>query len=683
MDGVVLSSYLNAAVPPAAFLLILWCLLQPKYSRRATLTAALVFFAAEGIALSVLFLLGFDLEFVSGLLPLILYLPAILCLHLLSEKHVFFTALAWLLALLCDQSLAILRKLLIFLLSKRLSGPPFYVTCTVLLLLAAVLLLALVFRFLRRPFHAYTQEPISDRPTLLFLPVMLLTLYSYFLSSTTDVTVILLLFLTTLSAFAVLARLILSLNAENNMRQAKRQMEALRLDYELLQKKLELGRSYRHDMRHHIAALFALLQQGDLESARSYVAEWQGQLSAIETETWCRNTAVNGVLSAYLTQARDVGCALDVNVSLPEALPFDNMDLCVVLANALENAIHACEKLPEEVPRQIRLSAALADRRRLTICVENPCPDPVTFDAKGFPSVPRREGHGQGLKSIAAVAEKYCGVFQCSWNSGLFTLRVALLNNTSARPARPAGHRAEMAVTGVLLFCLLLNCSPSLAQALEAVPVLGGAVRVVDLRSYAWNWGSTGVSVQEPELEGSAASRLEERKEDFISRMEEQFSWYAARKYQGYTAQDVSYRLVRDDDTLLTICFFATINAGGSVDFSRYVTLDQRTGQVLDLPDLFLPESNYIFPISREIKAQMAEQMNAGQADYFLPGGIWPDEDCFQAIEPDQNFYISDSGELVIVFDEYAVAPGSMGMPEFVIPTELLNGLLAQPSILT
>ena len=335
MDGVVLSSYLNAAVPPAAFLLILWCLLQPKYSRRATLTAALVFFAAEGIALSVLFLLGFDLEFVSGLLPLILYLPAILCLHLLSEKHVFFTALAWLLALLCDQSLAILRKLLIFLLSKRLSGPPFYVTCTVLLLLAAVLLLALVFRFLRRPFHAYTQEPISDRPTLLFLPVMLLTLYSYFLSSTTDVTVILLLFLTTLSAFAVLARLILSLNAENNMRQAKRQMEALRLDYELLQKKLELGRSYRHDMRHHIAALFALLQQGDLESARSYVAEWQGQLSAIETETWCRNTAVNGVLSAYLTQARDVGCALDVNVSLPEALPFDNMDLCVVLANAL------------------------------------------------------------------------------------------------------------------------------------------------------------------------------------------------------------------------------------------------------------------------------------------------------------------------------------------------------------
>ena len=122
MDSLALCIYLGAAIPPVSFLLILWSLLAPKYSRRVTLSAALAFFAAEGIALSVLFLLGCSLEFVIGLLPVILYLPAILCFHLLSEKHVYFTALAWLLALLCDQSLAILRKLLIYLVSLRLHG---------------------------------------------------------------------------------------------------------------------------------------------------------------------------------------------------------------------------------------------------------------------------------------------------------------------------------------------------------------------------------------------------------------------------------------------------------------------------------------------------------------------------------------------------------------------------------
>ncbi len=32
--------------------------------------------------------------------------------------------------------------------------------------------------------------------------------------------------------------------------------------------------------------------------------------------------------------------------------------------------------------------------------------------------------------------------------------------------------------------------------------------------------------------------------------------------------------------------------------------------------------------------------------------------------------------ELVIVFDEYEVAPGSMGMPEFIIPEEVLSEVL-------
>lgn len=214
--------------------------------------------------------------------------------------------------------------------------------------------------------------------------------------------------------------------------------------------------------------------------------------------------------------------------------------------------------------------------------------------------------------------------------------------------------------------------------------MLGAVVRVADLRSYSLSWGSTGISVQEPVLDGDdqAVHELGQEKEAWIRRMEEQFIWYAARKYQGYVASDISYTVIRDDAELFVLRFDATLNAGGSVNYSRYITLDQQTGQVLALADLFLPESNYVFPISREIKAQMSEQMKAGEADYFLSGGIWPEEDCFQSIEDDQNFYINESGQLVIVFEEYEVAPGSMGTPEFVIPTDLLNGLLAQPSIL-
>lgn len=48
----------------------------------------------------------------------------------------------------------------------------------------------------------------------------------------------------------------------------------------------------------------------------------------------------------------------------------------------------------------------------------------------------------------------------------------------------------------------------------------------------------------------------------------------------------------------------------------------------------------------------------------------------FEKIHPNQSFYIDKNSNLVISFDEYKVAPGSMGVVEFLIPTELLSDAL-------
>ncbi len=678
MDSAILLKWLNAAIPPAAFLGVLWALAELKCTRRTTLGAAAGFLAAEAVVQGGIFALGQSPELVFTLWPLTLYLPAIVGLHLLSKNKLVPTALVWLLALLCDRLLVALSKLLA---ANQVGGPVRMWVLWGVLLGTAGVLLALVFRFLRPPFLMCAKELDGDWPSLLLLPAMLLALYSYFLASVTDVAALLLLLLTALSALLVLARLMASLAGERQTAETRRQVEALRQDCALLRKKLELGRSYRHDMRHHMAALSALLGQEDCDGARRYVADWQGQLTQIEEESWCRNTAVNGVLSAYLARAREAGCALDVEVSLPDAFPFEEIDLCVVLANALENAIHACQRMPEGAPRRIKLEAALTDGRRLTVCVENACPEEVTFDADGFPAVPRREGHGQGLRSVAAVAEKYHGLFRCDCRDGTFILQVVLLDGAQA-PGKV--RRAPAVWAGVFLCLFLINCMPTMADALEAVPVLGQVIRVVDVRAWSAGWGDTGLTVREPVPEGDpdAADRLNAQKDAFVEEGQKRFLEYAARKHQGYVAEDITYDVVREDDSLLILCFSATLNAGGSVDYSRYVTLDKGTGQVVTLADLFAPEANYLFPISREVEAQMAERSKAGEGDYFLPGGMWPEEDCFTSIDPDQNFYIDESGRLVIVFGEYEVAPGSVGEPEFVIPTDVLGGLLAQPSIL-
>lgn len=235
----------------------------------------------------------------------------------------------------------------------------------------------------------------------------------------------------------------------------------------------------------------------------------------------------------------------------------------------------------------------------------------------------------------------------------------------------------------VLLCVVCLNCMPDLARALEAAPVLGPVIRIVDLRTYGLRWGDTSLSGELPVLEDAAppadaesvvsgAEEMNQQTEAYVAQVQEAFLWYAAREYQGYVASDTGYQVLRDDEELLSLCFYTTLNAGGSVDYSRCFTLNKGTGEILSLSDLFPEGSDYVGAISADILRQMEEQVEAGEGDYFIPGGIWPEEDCFQAIDADQNFYLDASGNLVIVFGEYEVAPGSMGMPRFVIDAQAI-----------
>ncbi len=112
------------------------------------------------------------------------------------------------------------------------------------------------------------------------------------------------------------------------------------------------------------------------------------------------------------------------------------------------------------------------------------------------------------------------------------------------------------------------------------------------------------------------------------------------------------------------------IMAGGS-NFYKYYNIDKATGEYVKIGGLFKEGSDYIGIISRNIISQMMARMDADEdAVYWIAG-----DNAFIAIKPDQNYYFNDNGELVIVFDEYEVAPGSMGSPEFVIPGSAISDI--------
>lgn len=660
----------------AAFVLICAALLRPKFSPAKS-------FAIGGCAFLCIILLnvvpvlsGVDGELVLTCLVLTAYLPAVICLHVLSGSGFFQTAAVWTVGDAACFTLDVLRKLLL----QRGADE---ITVTLTLLLAAMLMVAVAFSVLRKPFRGRALQSMAEWLPLCFPALMLMLLMSYFTDSTTNPTVLILLFMTSASVFALLARALINAakveELEAERRSALLQLEIERRQCEELGQRIKANRAYRHDMRHHLAVLEGLARREESSDILSYLEQLGGRLSEASERNWCANAAINAVLSAYLEDAQKAGCRVDADVRLPGELPFDELDVCVILANTLENAIHACEAEPEGA-RYIRLRTELIDGQKLIIEVDNPCRERPEADVDGLPAS-KSEGRGVGLRSVATAAERHHGLIKCSWKDGEFRFRAALFIRSgeaggaaiAETPKRRWSAASAAAVASMALLAVLtvVNCMPALADALEDAPVLGMIVSAADGRTYGW--GDTRYSEELPEL---TEEELEAQRERFVKEMESEFIWYAFRRYNGYVGMDVTSQVLRDDEEYLVIRFDGVLNAGGSGQYSRCITLDKGSGEILELGDLFAEGTDYVGVISEEILSQMTAAVEAGGADYFVPGGIWSDEECFESIDPNQNFYVDEDGDLVIIFEEYEVAPGSMGSPEFAIDRELLKDIL-------
>ena len=109
--------------------------------------------------------------------------------------------------------------------------------------------------------------------------------------------------------------------------------------------------------------------------------------------------------------------------------------------------------------------------------------------------------------------------------------------------------------------------------------------------------------------------------------------------------------------------------------YQYYYHIDKTTGEIASLKNLFQEGADYITPISENIKEQMRKEMQADESKIYWIDSEDEIVEQFEAIKEDQNFYLNEDGQIVICFDEYEVAPGYMGLVEFVVDEEAVAGI--------
>jgi sensor histidine kinase regulating citrate/malate metabolism len=160
-------------------------------------------------------------------------------------------------------------------------------------------------------------------------------------------------------------------------------------------------RTMRHDRRHFEALILSLIQDGKVDEARKCLEERLYQ-EPRTGQRYCENTTVNAAITHYVTIAERNSIRVKVSTNIPYDPGVDEMQLAIAISNLLENAIHACEKVPEN-DRYIEITAKF--KAQLLFEIVNSCAKRAELNEEGHP-VTREAGHGIGTRSVLDFVEK-------------------------------------------------------------------------------------------------------------------------------------------------------------------------------------------------------------------------------------------------------------------------------------
>ena len=276
-----------------------------------------------------------------------------------------------------------------------------------------------------------------------------------------------------------------------------------------------------------------------------------------------------------------------------------------------------------------------------------------------------------------------------------------------ATAGQGAGNRFRIpaaVAAAVALLIVLPNTGADIAHAMGNLPVVGKLFQVVTFRDYQYESERFDANVEIPQIvvedvkenTGETAESTEtvqgEQTEEFRKLQEtveqvnfdidtvtdqlvEEFK-ASAELGESYGSLEIHHEIVTDNERYFTLKLSIYRGAGSGMESYKLYTIDKQSGRQVQLKDLFREDSGYLDIISEEIRDQMRALMAEDEMKAYWVDQTDIPELNWEGLKEDQNYYFDADGNLVLVFDEYEVAPGYMGAQEFTVEKAVFEGML-------
>ncbi len=202
----------------------------------------------------------------------------------------------------------------------------------------------------------------------------------------------------------------------------------LKLEYsyyeELLNNQQEV-RKLRHDINNHLGVVYAFLENKDLEGDKDYFESLSNKFH-VSNKQFCNNSIVNAVINAKYNFAfiNNIDCFF--NISIDKVLPIEDIDLCSIFANTLDNAIEASLKINDPSQRKIAVKARL-DKGYFSYNITNSISSNVNFSkGKYISDKENKKLHGFGIETVSAIVKKYNGIIDINYCETNFEVLIVI-----------------------------------------------------------------------------------------------------------------------------------------------------------------------------------------------------------------------------------------------------------------
>jgi two-component system sensor histidine kinase AgrC len=196
--------------------------------------------------------------------------------------------------------------------------------------------------------------------------------------------------------------------------------------YVVLKKNIDKINMIHHDRKQHLISIQNLLVSEKFEELNNYIHRLISKEENIELSIICENSSNNAIISYYIDRAKKSDIKTSYQISIPENINIDSIDLNITFGNCLDNAIDACLKLDEKSQRFLNIKAAIV-KHYFIIDIANSF-DGIVHIKDGIISSTKLDGqnHGIGLDSVRTIVTQYNGTINYSYTNTEFRTSIMM-----------------------------------------------------------------------------------------------------------------------------------------------------------------------------------------------------------------------------------------------------------------